>query len=50
MGLRDKIRQQLYDESLSPNQTIFRDFITGFGIILIIIYVGLWIKTMIFGG
>ncbi len=50
MGLREKIRQQLYDETLSPNQTIFRDFVFGLMIMFIIIEVGAWIKTMIFGG
>ncbi len=50
MSLKDQFKQQMADNSLSPTELIFRNFIAGFIIILVIIYTGAWIKNMIFGG
>jgi len=50
MNIKERIREQLIDEQLSPNQIIFRDFIFGVMIMLVIIFIGSWIKGMIFGG
>ena len=50
MNLKEQLKRQMIDEQLSSNQIVFRDFIIGFIIVIVILNLGIWIKGLIFGG